>query len=143
MSNSLQPCVLYPTGLLCPWDSPGKNTRVGCHALLQGIFPTQGRNPCLLCFLHWQASSLPLAPPGKPNKPFVVHLLSRVQHFRTPWTIGHQAALSMGFSRQEYWNGLPCPPSGDLPNPRIEPKSLMSVELAGGFSTTNATWEAQ
>ena len=48
--------------ILCPWDSPGKNSRVGCHAFLQGIFLTQGSNPCLL---HWQADSLPLAPPGK------------------------------------------------------------------------------
>ena len=42
------------------WDSPGKNTGVGCHALLQGIFLTQGLNPCLLHLLHWQAGSLPL-----------------------------------------------------------------------------------
>ena len=49
--------------LLCPWDSPGKNTAVGCHAL-QGIFPTQGSNPYLLCLQHWQVGSLPLAPPG-------------------------------------------------------------------------------
>ena len=53
-------------GLLCPWDSPGKNTGVGFHALLQGIFPTWGSNPHLLCLPHWQAGSLPLAPPGKP-----------------------------------------------------------------------------
>ena len=51
--------------LLCPWDSPGKNTGVGYHALLQGIFPTQGSNPHLLCLLLWQAGSLILAPPGK------------------------------------------------------------------------------
>ena len=50
----------------CPWDSPGKNTGVGCHALLQGIFPTQGLNLHLLLLLHWQAGSLPLVPPGKP-----------------------------------------------------------------------------
>ena len=53
----------------CIWDSPGKNTRMGCHALLQGIFPTQGWNLCLsslLHLLHWQAGSLPLAPCGKP-----------------------------------------------------------------------------
>ena len=48
----------------------------------------------------------------------------------------------MGFSRQEYWSGLPCPPPGDLPNPGIEPASLMSPELAGGFFTSSATWEA-
>ena len=40
---------------LCPWDFPGKDTGVGCQALLQGIFLTQGLNPCLLCLLHWQA----------------------------------------------------------------------------------------
>ena len=50
--------------LLCPWDSPDKNTGVGCHALLQGIFPTQGLNWCLLL---WQTCSLPLVPPGKPR----------------------------------------------------------------------------
>ena len=54
------PTGLQPARLLCPWDSSAKNTGVGCHALLQGTFQTQGSNPCLLCFLHWQASSLPL-----------------------------------------------------------------------------------
>ena len=49
---------------------------------------------------------------------------------------------SMGFSRQEYWSGLPCPPPGDLPEPEMEPASLMSPALSGGFFTTNATWEA-
>ena len=48
----------------------------------------------------------------------------------------------MRFSRQEYWSGLPCPPPGDLPDPRIEPMSLMSPALAGGFLTTSTTWEA-
>ena len=48
----------------------------------------------------------------------------------------------MGFSRQEYWSGLPCPPPGDLPNPGIEPVSLTSPALAGRFFTTSATWEA-
>ena len=51
---------MEPARLLCPWDFPGKNTSVGCHALPQGIFPTQGLNPHLLCLLHWQADSLPL-----------------------------------------------------------------------------------
>ena len=49
--------VTFPR-LLCAWDSPGKNTGVGCHFLLQGVFPTQGLNPCLLRLLHWQADSL-------------------------------------------------------------------------------------
>ena len=56
----------WPVRLLCPWDSPGKDTGVGCHFLLWGIFPTQGSNLHLFCLLHRQAGSLPLAPPGKP-----------------------------------------------------------------------------
>ena len=52
--------------LLCQQDSPGKNTELGCHALLQGIFLTQELNPRLFHLLHWQAGSLPLAPPVKP-----------------------------------------------------------------------------
>ena len=55
--------------ILCPWNFPGKNTGVGCHFLLQGIFPTQGSNQYLLHLLHWQADSLPLAPIGKPFSP--------------------------------------------------------------------------
>ena len=60
MSDSLRPHGLQPTRLLCPWCFPGKNTGVGCHFFLQGIFPGQGSKPCLLSLLHWQASSLPL-----------------------------------------------------------------------------------
>ena len=52
----------------------------------------------------------------------------------TPWTVACQAPLSMEFFRQEYWNGLPFPPPGDLPNPGVEPASLASPALAGGFS---------
>ena len=59
------------------------------------------------------------------------------------WTAAHQAPLSMGFSRQGYWSGLPCPPPQDLPDPGIEPMSLKSPVLAGWFFTTNATGEAQ
>ena len=55
MSDSLRPCGLQPARHLCPWDFPSKNIGVGCHFLLQGIFPTQRSNPCLLCLLHWQA----------------------------------------------------------------------------------------
>ena len=57
--------------------------------------------------------------------------------------VARQAPLSMGFSRQEYWSGLPFPSQGDLPNPGIEPASFMSPALADRFFTTNATWEAQ
>ena len=68
---------------------------------------------------------------------------SHVQLCVTLWTVAHQAPLSMGFSRQEYWSGFLCPLPGDLPNPGIEPTSLMSPVLAGGFFITSATWEAQ
>ena len=70
---SLQSCLTIHDAMDCSrpgssvhGDSPGKNTGVGCHALLQGIFPTQGSNPHLLGLLHWQAGSLPLVQPGKP-----------------------------------------------------------------------------
>ena len=66
-----------------------------------------------------------------------------VQLFATLRTFTCQAPLTVEFSRQEYWNGLPCPTPGDLPNPVTEPMSLMSLELAGGFFTTGTTWEAK
>ena len=62
------PMGYSPPGFSANGDSPGKNTGMGCHALFQGIFQTQGLNPRLLCFLHWQVGSLPLVPPGKPGK---------------------------------------------------------------------------
>ena len=73
-AKSLQPCLTLCNPMDCslprllsPRDSPGKNTGVGCHALLQGIFLTQGSNLHLLHLLHWQAGSLALVPPGKPK----------------------------------------------------------------------------
>ena len=62
--------------------------------------------------------------------------------FGDPWTVAHQAPLTMEFSRQGYWSGMPLPSPGDLPHPGIEPTSLRSPALAGGFFTTSATWEA-
>ena len=67
---------------------------------------------------------------------------SHIWLFTTLWTVvARQAPLCMGFSRQEDWSGLPCPPPGDLPDSGIEPTSLMSPALAGGLFTTSATWE--
>ena len=63
----LQPYGVWPTRLLCQWDSPGKNAGVDCHAFLQGIFLTQGSKPCLLHYLHWQVGSLPLVHLGSPT----------------------------------------------------------------------------
>ena len=62
----------------------------------------------------------------------VLSCFSRVQLFATLWTIVRQAPLSMGFSRQEYWSGLPCPPPGDLPNPGIESLSLSLLHWQAG-----------
>ena len=68
-SHSLQPHGLKPTRLLCPWNSPGKNTGVGSHFLLQGIFPTQGLKPHLFCLLHCR------------------QILDRLSHQESPWAI--------------------------------------------------------
>ena len=67
---------------------------------------------------------------------------SRVQLHVTLWTVARQVPLCMGFFRQEYWSGLSRPPPGDFPDPGLEPSSLMSHVLAGGFFTTSATREA-
>ena len=76
VSNSVRPHRWPPTRLLCLWDSPGKNTGVGCHCLLQCV---------------------------------KVKSFSRVQLLATSWTAAYQAPPSMGFSRQEYWSGVPFP----------------------------------
>ena len=68
--------------------------------------------------------------------------LSPVQLFAAPWTVTHQAPLSMEFSRQEYWSELPFPSPGDLLDPGIKPASLRSPAFTGGFFTAVATWEA-
>ena len=91
MSDSLGPHGPQPARLLCPWDSPGKNSGVGCHALLQGIFPTQGSN---LGLLHCQADSLSAEPQGKPKNTGVGSLSLLQQIFLTQesnwvsWTAG-------------------------------------------------------
>ena len=132
MSNSSRPHGLQSTRLLRPWDFPGKSTGVGCHFLLQRIFPTQGLNlglphcrQMLYRFSH-QAKlfsnlcySLYIKEQNKYKiksqlGPLLRLLLllsrfSRVQLFTTPWTTAHQAPPSMGFSRQEYWSGVPLP----------------------------------
>ena len=72
----------------------------------------------------------------------MVRHFSCVLLFETPWTVPHLAPLSMGFSGQEYWSGLPCPPPGDLPDPGIELMPLRSPALAGGIFTTSATWKS-
>ena len=65
--DSLQPHGLQPTRLLCPWDFPGKSTGVGCHFLLQEVFPTQGWNLSLLQLLYWLVDFLLLSRQGRPQ----------------------------------------------------------------------------
>ena len=68
-----------------------------------------------------------------------------LSHFRlcvNPWPIACQAPLSMGFSRQEHWSGLPFPSPGDLPDLGVEHASLRLPALSGRFFATGATWEA-
>ena len=72
----------------------------------------------------------------------VLSCLSLVSLLATLWTVPCQAPLSMRFSRQVDWSGLPCPPPEDLPDPGIKPTSLLSPALAGRFFATGATWEA-
>ena len=104
-----------------PMEFPDKNTEAGCHFLLQGIFPTQGLNQRLWHLLHQQADCLPTAPPGK------LLLCLVMQSFPTlcdPVDCSLPGfCVHVGFFRQEYWTGLPCPSSGDLPNPGIKPRS--------------------
>ena len=91
VSDSLQPHVLWPARLLCPWDSPGKNTGVGCHFLLQGIFWTQGSNPC---FLHLQAGFFTTEPLGKPHTVYQDSFLLNVLH----WIPAVYGSLSLNVS---------------------------------------------
>ena len=94
-----------------------------CHFLLQGIFPTQGSNPGLP---HHRQTLYPLSHQGSlgslktESKSVSSSVLSDSV---TPWTAAHQAPLSIGFSRQEHWSGLPFSSPRDLPNPGIKPRS--------------------
>ena len=73
----------------------------------------------------------------------VLSHFSCVQLCATLWTVARQAPLSMGFSGQEYWSGLPFPSAGHLPHPGIEPASLMPLALAGRFFTTEDNWRKE
>ena len=83
---SFQPFLILCLGtarLLCPWDSPGKNIGVGCHSLLQRIFPIQGSNLGLFPLLDWQVGSLQLAPPGEPSALQGQHEFSKSRLYQT------------------------------------------------------------
>ena len=119
-SNSLRPHGPQPTRLPCPWSSPGKNSRVGGHFLLQGIFLMQGLDLRLLCLLDWQVGSLPL---------LLAHSLSHVQLFVTPWTAARQASLSFTIS----WFAqihVHCIGDATLPSHPLTPSSPSALNLS-------------
>ena len=124
MSNSLQPYGPQPSRLLCLKDSPSKNTGVGFHALLQVIFPAQGSNPGLLCILHGQAGSLPLALPGKPPVSFVCSLL--------PTLLVYLPHLNIQCSPQygAHHCAQPLSPQAPPTSPMLWPNSAVHTSLA-------------
>ena len=144
----MRPHRWRPTRLPHPWDSPGKNTGVGCHFLLQcmkGKSESEFAQSCptlcdpMVCslpgssvhgifqarVLEWGAIAFSNAWKWKVK----VKSLSRVWPSATPWTAAHQAPLSMGFSRQEYWSGVPLPsPIAALFNIAKQPKCPLTDE---------------
>ena len=184
MSDSVRPHRRQPTRLPRPWDSPGKNTGVGCHFLLQcmkvksesevvqscptisnpmncslpgssvhGIFQARVlewklcpyKNLHTVAHISFIHNCQNLEEPRHPSVHEWINCgISRQWNIAcmrvwsvssvmfgsaTLWTIAHQTPLSMGFSRQEYWSGLPCPPPpGDLPDPGIKPTSALQAD---------------
>ena len=96
VAHCLWPHGLLPTRLLCPWDSPGKHTRMGCHSLLQGFFPTHGSK---LHLLHWQMGSLSLESPAKPLIWYPLVLCTQEYIHELPVlrnTLAHEASPACG-----------------------------------------------
>ena len=91
VSDSLRPHGLWPTRLLCPWESPGKKTAVGSHSLLQGMFPTQGSNPHLL---HWQVDSFTTASHRKPIQHHFCQIIWAQSCEKLPWNGCHYSLCS-------------------------------------------------
>ena len=109
MSDSVRHHRRQPTRLLSPWDSPGKNTGVGCHFLLQCMKVKSESEVSQLCPTLCNPMDCSMK-----EKKVKVKSLIHVQLFATPWTVAYQAPPPMGFSKQEYWSGLPFPSPGDL-----------------------------
>ena len=142
MSDSVRLHRRQPTRLPHPWDSPGKNTGVGCHFLLQCMKVKSESEFAQSCptlsdpmdcslpgssvhgilqarrVLEWGAIAF-----SELTCECMLSHFSRVLPFVTLWTVARHAPLSKGFSRQE-WSGLSCPPPGNLPDPGTEPTSL-------------------
>ena len=125
-----------PTPVFLPGEFHGQRSLAG--------YSPQGHKESDTTEATWHSTyrGYPGVASGKEVKWSEVKSLNSVWLFATLWTVACQAPLSMGFSRQECWSGLPCPPPGDLADPEIEPRSLMFPALAGGFLTSSAIWEA-
>ena len=125
------------TAVLIPRLTPCGSLGPGPPSVLEAATPVLPRS------LH--TSALCLRASGLSVAPVCVRMrmCSAVSDSVTPWTVAHQAPLSMAFSSPEYWSRLPLPSPGDLPDPGIEPAYLASPALASGFFTTRTIWEAQ
>ena len=134
VSDSVRPHRRQPTRLPRPWGSPGKNSGVGCHFLLQCTKVRSESEVAQSCPTH--SDPIDYSLPGSSVHGIFqarvlewgaialsVLVLSRVQLFAATRTVVHQAPLYETFSRQKYWTGLPFPTPGDLPNPGTELKS--------------------
>ena len=112
---------------------------------LQGLVGWPTPHPFIMCVgFHPQSPAHPHTPvtmegPCPLRRCVQAKLLQACLIFVTPWTVAHQAPLSVGFSRQGFWSGLPFPSPGDLPHPGIKPASLTSPALADGFFTSSPT----
>ena len=107
---------------------------------MKALFPTY-KQPSSCCVCSWQTEKVNSGL-SSASCMYVCSVASVVSDSEIPWIVAHQAPLSTGFPRQEYWCGLPCPPPGDLPHLGIEPVSPKSPALAGRFFIHWATWEA-
>ena len=130
-SLQLCPVLCDPVACFCLWDSPGKNTGVGCLFLLQGIFPTQGSNLHLLCLPHWRVGSLPLASPGKPMTMMISTL--------TPHWVCRDCILS--FYKLHFHDDKTCHClvisiciAGTATHPQAPPR------ISGGWVTHSSLW---
>ena len=131
----------HPTPVLLPWKSHGWRSLVGCSPWGRKESDTTERlhfHFSLSCVGEGNGNPLQCSCLENPRDggAWWAAVFSRVQLFATPWTLAHQAPLSMGFPRQESWHGLPCPPPEDLLSLQIESASSEFPALADGFFTT-------
>ena len=143
-SNSVWPYGLGPPRLLCPWDSTGKNTGVDCHALLLGIFPTQGSNPHLLNLPYLQAGSLPLAPPGKP---WYTAAYSCLRDEETNNQRSKIICLKSSYSKQESQNYgqwfIHCTGDRDQDHPQEKEMQKSKMAVWGNLTNSCEKWKAK